>query len=130
MKAPTYAPTWNPERQELRYTHAGVTIVITQDEADCTIVEVRPDPIGPPPLQLKVDAAEVHSTIPDEAEWQARVEERRPQKQAEANRRTLTRQVIAKLGPGATPQEMADAFAEALIPESSPTAEKPGVNSH
>lgn len=113
--APSYAPTWDEQRNELRLTHAGCNIVITTDEADCTLVDIRPDPVSTPPLAVFVSNQPVHDAMPHGAEWQAKADALRDTKARAAQKRQLIQAARAKLPPNATEAQVMDAMAEAAL---------------
>lgn len=109
------APVWNETTRTWTAQWAGVTVRITEDDADCVTVELSADPVSTPPLKVVMAGDELHNAHPDEDEWQARADEKRPARAERQRKRELIRNMSKRVGPNADPAEVFAAAADAAI---------------
>ena len=116
---PVHTPVYDPNTRKLTQGHAGVTVVITQDDANCVHLDIQRPKANPPPLVVTMGPQELFSDLPEQEEWDQMAAAAAPTIQAEQEREKIKTKVVKKMGPGTDPATIdaaTDAALEAALP--------------
>lgn len=106
-------PIYSEAAAQLRQDFQNVTVTWTEDDAGCLTLDVRLDPVSPPPVKITLGGKELHNDHPEEDEWKRRAETKKPELQRYARRRAVLQDLTSKVKPNASRDEIIEAALDA-----------------